>query len=339
VRPRAHHPPAHRLHHLRPLRRPSGAGRLSAGNLTRFRRVAVDLLGGDGAPGVVVGGVLAALHADPDLEVLLVGPPDVVGIENPPSRLRLVAAPQGIGMAEDPIRAVRSRPDASVVVAARLVAEHEADAFVSAGSTGATIAAAVVALGRSHGWTRPALAATLPGPRGDVLLLDVGANPRSTVEMLRQFALAGLEHVRATTALERPRVGLLNLGTEPGKGDPLRRAAAGELESAVTKAGGEYVGNVEGYAVPLGGVADVVVTDGFSGNVLLKGIEGTIEALGAAPPSGTRAGAILLGVAGVVVVGHGASSERDIAACIRLAAEARMPADEHRAAAGRDARA
>ncbi len=236
-------------------------------------------------------------------------------------------------MGEDPISAVRSRPDASVVVAALLVADGEAEALVSAGSTGATIASSVVALGRTPGWSRPALAATLPGPHGTVVLLDVGASPKATAEMLRQFALAGLAHVRATTSIERPRVGLLNVGTEPGKGDPLRRAAAGELEPAVTEAGGEYVGNVEGFAVPLGGIADVVVTDGFSGNVLLKGIEGTIEALGAAPPTGTRAGAILLGVAGVVIVGHGASGEDDIAACIRLAVESMPSAGT---SAGRD---
>jgi len=230
-------------------------------------------------------------------------------------------------MDEDPIRAVRSKPDASVVVAAQLVADGKADALVSAGSTGATIAAAVVALGRSRGWNRPALAATLPGPLGQVLLLDVGASPKATVDMLRQFAVAGIAHARATLSrngrLDQPRVGLLNVGTEPGKGDPLRRSAAAELEDAVTEAGGRYVGNVEGYAVPLGGVADVVVTDGFTGNVLLKGIEGTIEALGAPPPSGTRAGAILMGVAGVVAVGHGASSAKDVAACIRLAVESR----------------
>lgn len=279
----------------------------------------------------MVDGVALALRSDPGLQVLLVGPPDVATplLASQPShltsRITVLPASQHIGMAEQPARAVRAKRDASVVVAMRTLQSGDADAVVSAGSTGATMAAAVTVLGRLAGISRPALAAVLPAPRGPVVLLDVGANPGATSELLVQFALAGIAYARVRLGLEKPRVGLLNVGTEPGKGDAVRRAVEPRLEQALLGAPAVFVGNVEATAVAVGGVADVVVTDGFTGNVLLKGIEGTVQAIGAGSgpyESESSGGAVLLGVDGVVVVGHGASSAAALAACIRGAADA-----------------
>jgi glycerol-3-phosphate acyltransferase PlsX len=229
-------------------------------------------------------------------------------------------------MDEEPVRAVRAKPAASIVVATRLVRDGKAAAVVSAGSTGATMAAAIVSLGRLPGISRPPLAAVIPSPNGPVVLLDVGANPAATPDLLVQFAQLGVAYARVRLGLPVPRVGLLNVGTEPGKGDRLRRSAGIRLEQALRDRQASYVGNVEGHAVPLGGVADVVVTDGLTGNILVKGIEGTVHAMGlnrTPEPFGSasQGGAILLGVDGVVVVGHGASTAPAIAACISHAAD------------------
>jgi glycerol-3-phosphate acyltransferase PlsX len=304
-------------------------------------RVAVDLLGGDTAPDAVVEGVAIALRDDAELHILLVGPADVATRLLEPhasdltSRVTIVPASQLIGMAERPARAVRAKRDASVVVAMRSLRDGHADAVVSAGSTGATMAAAVTALGRLPGISRPALAAVLPAPRGPVVLLDVGANPGATSELLVQFALAGIAYARVRFGMDRPRVGLLNVGTEPGKGDAVRRAVEPRLEQALLGEPAVFVGNVEAQAVAVGGEADVVVTDGFTGNVLLKGIEGTVQAVGAALRAAgsstvelepfdaeSHGGAVLLGVDAIVVVGHGASSPAALAACVRGAADA-----------------
>jgi glycerol-3-phosphate acyltransferase PlsX len=305
-------------------------------------RVAVDVLGGDDAPTVVLDGAAAALRADADLELVLVGPPELIGnspVHEADLRKRVVCVPahEVIGMGEQPARAVRAKRDASVVTAMRVLRDEGADAVVSAGSTGATMAAAVTVLGRLPGFSRPALAAVLPAPVAPVVLLDVGANPGASAELLVQFALAGVSFARVRLGLEIPRVGLLNVGTEPGKGDAVRRAVEPRLEQALLGEPATFVGNVEADAVALGGIADVVVTDGFTGNVLIKGIEATIDAiLGVVGDESTRrsrdllrpmrpeqqAGAVLLGVDGVVVVGHGASGAAAVEGCIRGAAEA-----------------
>jgi len=249
-------------------------------------------------------------------------------------------------MDEDPARAVRSKRDATVRVAARLVRDGAADAVVSVGSTGAALAAAVFTLGRLKGMTRPALAVVVPALAGPVVLLDVGANTEATPDLLAQFALAGTALAQARLGIAEPRVGLLSIGEEAGKGDPLRRDAYAVLSALPV----DFVGNVEGRDVPHGGPADVVVTDGFTGNVLLKGLEGAatmltevvVGALTATPeraaatrdllPDVTGAtaargpealgGGVLVGVDGVVVVGHGASSPRAVASCIAVAAQA-----------------
>ena len=317
-------------------------------------RVALDLLGGDRAPESVVEGALLALAADPDLEVLLVGPVDVAerllagrcGVGRPgAARYALVAASQVVEMDEDPARAVRAKRDATVRVAARLVRDGRADAVVSIGSTGAALAAAIFTMGRLRGMSRPGLAIVVPARAGHLVLLDAGATTEASPELLAQFALAGVAFAQVRLGLPRPRVGLLSNGEEAGKGDPLRKAAFEALSALPV----DFVGNVEGGDVPEGGPADVVVTDGFTGNVLLKGLEGAaamvtatlLDALRATPDGAAATfdlmpvltevaaallpedlgGGVLLGVDGVVVVGHGSSTPRAVASCVRVAAQ------------------
>jgi phosphate acyltransferase len=298
-------------------------------------RIAVDLLGGDGAPAVVVDGALRACSADPDLHLLLVGPrgpaDEVLGALSASDRGRVSVSvvEDVIGMAESPLWAVRRR-DTTVRAVANLVYAGRADAMMSAGSTGAAVAAASHVLGRLPGVRRPTLAATVPGARGTVVLLDVGAALDATMLELVQHAVLGAAYASISLGMARPRVGLLSVGSEPGKGDRLRRAVAIALNEMPLPGGARYVGLVEGHDVPLGGAAQVVVTDGFSGNVLLKGIEGAY-ALAAAritdaardgnvPPSvSVTKAATLLGVAGTVVVCHGAAGGADVASGIALA--------------------
>ena len=311
-------------------------------------RVALDLLGGDRAPECVVDGAL--LVDDPDVEIVLVGP---VGLaerllaeRGAVGRFRMVAASQVVEMDEDPARAVRVKRDATVRVAARLVRDGEADAMVSVGSTGAALAAAVFTLGRLRGVSRPALAAIIPAKAGPLVFLDAGAGTEATPALLAQFALAGAALATVRLGIAAPRVGLLNVGEEPGKGDELRREAHAALSALPVV----FVGNVEGRDVPYGGRADVVVTDGFTGNVLAKGLEGAAtmltevvqEALTSTPERAAASaellvaletatshmgpeqlgGAVLLGVKGVVVVGHGASTPVGVASCVRVAVQA-----------------
>lgn len=313
-------------------------------------RVAVDLLGGDSAPSTVVEGALLASDEHP-VDVVLVGPVDVASRElaalGAEGRLEVVAASQVVGMAEDPVRGVRSKRDATVRVCARLLRDGEVDATVSIGSTGAALAAALFTLGRLPGVTRPGLAVAVPTPAGPVVLLDAGATVEAGPDLLAQFALAGAAFATAHLGIARPRVGLLSNGSEDGKGDALRKDAHALLERLLASLPVDFVGNVEGGDVPLGGTADVVVTDGITGNVLLKGIEGTARALRAAVDavldgtggaaaelrpalagalqqlsSEAGGGAVLLGVDRVVVIGHGASSPRAVASCVRVAADA-----------------
>ena len=285
-------------------------------------RVAVDLLGGDHAPDVVVDGALQAVaQREPgELQVILVGPPAdaerLLAARGRPGALPVVAAHEVVGMAEDPARAVRRKRDATVRVAARLVRDGAADAMVSVGSTGAAMAAAVFSLQRLPGVSRPPLAVLVPSAGGPLVLLDVGSTVDASADQLAQHALAGAAYATVRLGLARPRVGLLSNGSEPGKGDSLRREAYGLLSGLLAELPVEFVGNVEGHDVSRGGAADVVVTDGFTGNVVLKALEG------AGAVTDAPAGAVLLGVAGVVVIGHGASSAADVAACIDVAARA-----------------
>jgi phosphate acyltransferase len=259
----------------------------------------------------------------------------------------LVEATDEISNDEDPVRAVRSHPGASVVLAAADVAEGRADAMVSAGPTGATMTAALFAMKRLRGVRRPALALQLavPGRSGPpTLLLDVGANTEVRSQDLVQFGVLGTAFSRAVLGVKEPRVALLSVGEEAKKGTPVVVEAHAALAGLD---GVEFVGNVEGRDL-LGGTADVIVTDGFTGNVALKTLEGTAKAVGAAVGSAARSnpvaaigglllrpalgglrremdpdttgGAILLGLRGVAVVAHGSSGPDGIANAIRLAA-------------------
>lgn len=316
-------------------------------------RVALDLLGGDDAPASVVDGALLAVDRDPLLEVVLVGPTDVaarqLAARGAEGRFRVVPASQVVGMEEDPARGVRAKRDATVRVAARLVRDggpDGADAMVSVGSTGAALAAGLFTLGRLRGVSRPGLAVVIPALAGPLVLLDAGAMPDAGPDLLVQHALAGAAFAEVRLGLSSPRVGLLSNGEEVGKGDLLRKAAYDALATLPL----DFVGNVEGSDVPRGGRADVVVTDGFTGNVLLKGLEGAASMLAelmttAMEGSAERraaadvllpvlreatahtspdalGGGVLLGVGGVVVVGHGASSPQAVASCLAVAAQA-----------------
>jgi phosphate acyltransferase len=329
-------------------------------------RVALDLLGGDAAPGPVVDGALLVLAEAPDVDLVLVGPQDLAARcldERLPAwrdepRLGLVAASEVVGMDEEPARAVRAKRDATVRVCARLVRDGDADAMVSTGSTGAVLAAAVLTLHRLKGVSRPPLAAVVPALAGPLVFLDAGATVEASPDLLASFALVGAAYAAARLGVERPRVGLLTVGEEAGKGDAARKAAHEALAALPL----DFVGNVEGRDVPTGGRADVVVTDGFTGNVLAKGLEaaaGTVTATVRAalagrddvPPEVLDAvdaatghmspevlgGAVLLGVRGVVVVGHGASTARGVASCVRAAADAARSGLVARTAAALDA--
>jgi len=307
--------------------------------------VAVDLMGGDRAPDVVVEGVGSALAADPGLHVLLVGPEHALVAAAGFERCTPVPAHEVITMDEHPANAVRSKKDSSIVVGARLVREGRADGFFSAGNTGACMAAATLVVGRLRGVERPALAAVIPTGERPTVLLDVGANADVKPEMLLQFGHMGAAYARITLGVASPRVGLLNIGEEPTKGSML----AQEAYALLTEGLPGFVGNVEGRDVTSGTV-DVIVTDGFTGNVTLKVLEGlsrqllseikaaltssTINKLAAAvvQPSlvalkerldpDVYGGAPLLGVNGVCMIGHGSSSARAIASGVATTAKA-----------------
>lgn len=309
--------------------------------------VAVDAVGGDFAPAAVLAGVRRACEHDAALEVLLVGPLDVVGTLDGAcdGRILALAAAEIIAMDEHPATAVRTKRDSSIVVGCRAVKEGRAQAFFSAGSTGAAMAAATLIMRRLPGVERPAIATVLPAPRRPVVLLDAGANADCKPEHLLQFAVMGRAYAEVVLGVAEPRVALLNIGEEPTKGSQLARAAHDLMRERLPW----FVGNVEGRDV-LSGSVDVIVTDGFTGNVTLKVLEGVsravlsevraaltstplarIAALAARP--GLQAlkreldpdrygGAPLLGVDGVCVIGHGSSGPAAIANGIGAAARA-----------------
>ena len=308
-------------------------------------RVALDLLGGDGAPEAVADAVALLLAQGTGIDLVLVGPSRLAGLLAErgvdPAELTWLPAERAVPMADDALELVRAdcgrdSAELTVTAAARAVKEGLADALVSVGHTGASVSACVLTLGRIPGMTRPALAVVLPAAHQPVVLVDAGASLDATPAALVQFALTGWCYAQ-TLGVAQPAVGLLSIGHEPGKGDDLRRSADPVLRERLGAAGVPYAGNVEGHDVADGRRAQVIVTDGFTGNVLLKGIEGTVAwsarrmgaAYGDAAPAqsvvhevatGDFAGGMLLGVNGVAVVGHGAGSPAEIAACVRLAA-------------------
>ena len=312
-------------------------------------RIAVDAMGGDHAPREIVRGAIDYALSSPD-EVILVG--DVPRLEREiagygkgsPGNLRLADAPEVIGMGEHPATALRTKRRASIVVATNLVKDGDADAVVSAGSTGATMAAAVFRLGRIDGIDRPALPAHMVTATGPVMLLDVGANVDSDPENLVQFAAMGAIFAEHVLHVRNPRIGLLNIGEEVEKGDSLTK----ETHARLTHADLHFVGNVEAHDM-IAHRADVVVCDGFVGNVVIKFFEGITSfifralredlqqgpiaplALLALKPGFDRmkarfdyeryGGAPLLGVKGVSIVTHGRAKARMVENAIRVASE------------------
>jgi glycerol-3-phosphate acyltransferase PlsX len=304
-------------------------------------RVVVDAMGGDHAPLEIVRGAIDA--ASSGVDVVLVGDRSqiVPVLERFDADVPIVHATEVVEMGEDPARAVREKKDASVMVAARLVRDGEAEAMFSAGSTGAALAASAFVIGRLPGVSRPAIASIFPTRE---IVLDVGANLEVGPEQLAQFGAMGSAVARVFLELDDPRVGLVNIGEEAGKGRELEQLAYGLLEGVK---GLNFIGNVEGRDLGRDRV-DVFVTDGYTGNVLLKTGEGTsrallrvlMEALQADEYQSalaellpafmqlrqridpeTAGGAHLVGTKGVVVIGHGASSHRAAANAITMAAE------------------
>jgi len=296
-------------------------------------RIAVDALGGDNAPGEVVAGALAAANDLLDDELLLVGSREALEREvgpDSPANVTLRSSGEAVGMDEEPTATLRSHPDASVAVAAEMVRDGEADALFSAGNTGATVAAALLRMGRLEGCRRPAIATLLPFP-SPVLLLDAGATVSCKPHDLLNFAILGAVLAKNYLSLEgQARVGLVNVGEEPGKGNDLAK----EAYQLMDESGIRFVGNVEGRDIGRG-AADVLVTDGFTGNIVLKTAEGVSREILAMVRSaitgdvlsrltagilrprllGVRdtvdpenyGGSFLLGVKGSVVIGHGNS--------------------------------
>ncbi len=309
--------------------------------------IAVDAMGGDHAPGAIVEGARRAA-AEFGLPVVLVGRPadlgDVGGLE-------VIEASEVIAMDAEPGSSVRRMKDSSLVRAAEAVRDGAASAMVSAGNTGATMASALLRMGRIKGINRPAIATPIPVPGGTpTTLLDAGANADCRPEWLVEFARMGAVYARDRFGIVTPRVGLLSIGEEAGKGSPFVKECFGLLEEPAWAAatGADWIGNVEGRDIMTSEV-DVVVTDGFTGNVTLKTLEGAMRALigrllvAIDTDDDTRAagaalsgpfdemvaelhpdsvgGALLLGVKGVCVISHGSSSAAAMVNAIRVAAE------------------
>ncbi|MCX7619223.1 MAG: phosphate acyltransferase PlsX [Acidimicrobiales bacterium] len=310
--------------------------------------IAVDAMGGDRAPAEIVAGARQAAE-EHGLPIVLVGRPDEIGDTG---GLPVIEASEVIAMDADPGKSVRTMKDSSLVRAAEAVRDGKASAMVSAGNTGATMASALLRMGRIKGVSRPAIATPIPVPGADrpTILLDAGANAECQPEWLVQFAQMGAVYATDRFGIDAPRVGLLSIGEEPAKGTPLVKETHALLAegSWVGSTGAVFIGNVEGRDIMTPAV-DVVVTDGFTGNVALKSLEGGMKALIAAllsafdssdearqaaatllptleplyrqlDPDNTG-GAMLLGVDGVCIISHGSSSSRAIINACRVAAE------------------
>ena len=307
-------------------------------------RIFVDAMGGDFAPQAPVEGTIEALRRYPDMEVTLAGViPEIekylVDCDDVRARITLLDAPEVITNEESPVMGVRSKKKSATVIGMLQLRDKEADGFVSAGSTGAVLAGGMFRLGRIPGIERPALAPTMPNGKGYFLLIDCGANVDCKPEYLVQFGMMGDAYMRGVFGMEKPRVGLVNIGAEAEKGNALVKATYPMMEQAPY----HFVGNVEARDV-MADVADVLVADGFAGNLILKNTEGVAMALlkiikqeMMADLSGKIAGLIgkpafrrvkklmdytevggapLLGVQGAVVKAHGSSNAHAFACAI-----------------------
>lgn len=313
-------------------------------------RIAVDAMGGDFAPDEIVAGAIRA-QEELDVEVLLVGDPEQINASlkrhNPSISMQVIPAEGVIEMHEEPLSGIKRKPKASINVSMDLVKRKQADAVVSAGHSGAAMAAALLRLGRLPGIDRPAIGAVLPTMLSKpVLVLDVGANVDCRPKFLEQFAVMGSVYSRYVLGTEAPKVGLLNIGEEPSKGNDLAVRTHQMLEENPNL---NFIGNAEGRDV-LSGDFDVVVCDGFVGNVLLKFAEAVgeimLQILREELPQGLRGklgvallkpnlrrikqrvdhaehgGGLLLGVAGICIISHGSSQAPSIFNAIRMAKEA-----------------
>lgn len=311
-------------------------------------RVALDAMGGDKAPAEIVKGALQAVNLYPEIEkIFLVGKEEEIKkyLNGNAEKIEIIDAREVIEMDDHPALAYRKKKDASMTVATRLVKEGRADAIISAGNTGGQMTSSLFVLGRIKGISRPAIATPLPAMKGITLLLDSGANADCTVENLQQFALMGSIYAKKVLKKDNPKVSLVNIGSERTKGNELSIKAYEELEKMVNI---NFIGNIEGREIPQG-KADVIVADGFVGNVVLKLIEGMgktfvsiikeevsksfISKLGAFLMKDALmglkkkmdyaeiGGAPLLGVDGISIICHGSSDSKAIHNAIRVAIE------------------
>lgn len=318
-------------------------------------RILIDAMGGDHAPDAIVQGAIDAAK-EFGVQIVLVGRGETIlkslgnlGLDTLPKGIEIANADDVVDMHDDPASVVRTRKEASMVVGLRMLAEGAGDAFISAGSTGALLSAATLIVKRVKGIRRAAMCPEIPTETGSALLIDCGANAECTPEFLLQFALLGSVYARKAQKKENPKVGLLNIGTEDSKGTQLQKDAYVLLQQADAEGLIQFAGNVEARDVPLGAV-DVVVADGFSGNVLLKTIEGTAtfmnhmlkgmfkknlltkvaalickDGLGAFKRKldyREVGGTMLLGISKPVVKAHGSSDARAIRSAVRQAMEA-----------------
>ena len=307
-------------------------------------KIFLDAMGGDNAPQAPVAGAIEALRRFPELEITLAGilsevEPLLVDCDDVRSRITLVDAPEVITNDESPVMGVRTKKNSATVIGMLQVRDKEADGFVTAGSTGAALAGGMFRLGRIPGIERPALAPLMPNGKGHFLLIDCGANVDCQSDWLVQFGLMGDAYMKGVMGIEKPRVGLINIGAESEKGNKLVKETYPKLEVAPYN----FVGNVEARDIT-GDVADVLVCDGFSGNLVLKFMEGLAGTLMGiikkemmadtrgkiagliAKPAFRRVkklmdytevgGAPLLGVKGAVVKAHGSSNGHAIACAI-----------------------
>jgi len=307
-------------------------------------RIAIDAMGGDHAPEEIVLGAMDAIQQIDNLQITLIGNEEKLkGFLTDDKNISVIHSTEMITSEDEPVRAVRRKKDSSLVLMANEVKEGRADACISAGNTGALMSAGLFVVGRTPGIMRPALSPTLPTLDGKgFVLLDVGANVDATVNQLVQYAIMGSIYAEKVRSIKHPTVGLLNVGTEDGKGNDLARKAFIELEKAPIN----FIGNVEARDL-LNGIADVVVTDGFSGNIALKTIEGTammvfdllketlmssfktkvaaglikgdLKALSNKLDYSEYGGAGLFGLAAPVIKAHGSSNRRAIFNAVKQA--------------------
>jgi phosphate acyltransferase len=303
--------------------------------------IAVDAMGGDYAPEVVIHGALQAIR-ELDCHIVLVGDEAVVtpylNDEIVKERVSVYHCNEAVGMSESPVKAYREKKDSSIRVAFELLKTKKADAVVSAGNSGATMIAGILASGKLEGVERPALAGIIPGEKGDVIVVDVGGNVDCRPHHLYQFGIMAEAFYVSCLGMKKPRVGLLNIGEEPGKGNDLVKAAYDLFQKGTL----DFYGNIEGRDI-LSGKVQIIVCDGFVGNVVLKISEGVAESItsrlitGLSKASGgfndegfirefkenldyaKYGGAPVLGINGVCIVCHGHSSEKAIKNAIRMA--------------------